>query len=67
MNAAPAGRYGGRVPANRGRCWNIGSDGQIYLGAIFATGIGLLLVPLNWPLYVLSPVVLLAAVVGGGI
>ena len=50
---------------NRGRVANIGSDGQIYMGAIFATGAGLALVPLNMPLYVLSPIVLLAGVVGG--
>jgi simple sugar transport system permease protein len=50
---------------NRGRVANIGSDGQIYMGAIFGTGVGLLLVPLNMPIYVLSPLVLLASIIGG--
>ena len=51
---------------NRGRVANIGSDGQIYMGAIFATGVGLALFPLNMPIYVLSPLVLLAGIIGGG-
>ena len=40
---------------NRGRVFNIGSDGQIYMGAIFATGAGLFLTQFNLPKYRLLP------------
>lgn len=44
---------------------NLGIDGQIYAGAILATGVAFLLD--GWPAVVLLPVVLLAGVVGGGL
>ncbi len=44
---------------------NLGIDGQIYAGAILATGVAFLLD--GWPALVLLPVVLVAGVVGGGL
>ncbi len=44
---------------------NLGIDGQIYAGAILATGVAFLLD--GWPAVVLLPVVLLAGAVGGGL
>ncbi|HKJ57509.1 MAG TPA: ABC transporter permease [Nitriliruptoraceae bacterium] len=44
---------------------NLGVDGQIYAGAILATGVAFLLD--GWPAWLLLPVVLLAGVVGGGL
>ncbi len=44
---------------------NLGIDGQIYAGAILATGVAFLLD--GWPAVVLLPVVLLAGLVGGGL
>jgi len=51
---------------NRGGVYNIGVDGQIYIGAVFATGLGFLLadVPIPAPLIVF--LVLLAGFIGGG-
>jgi len=45
--------------------FNIGAEGQLYIGAIFATWIGLRLS--GQPAYVLLPLILLAGFIGGGI
>lgn len=50
--------------AMRGGFLNVGVDGQIYLGAIFATGVGLLISRDTSPLLGI-PLVLLAGVMGG--
>jgi general nucleoside transport system permease protein len=49
----------GVAVAFRMRVWNIGGEGQLYLGAIGASGIGLLLG--NWP----SPIVIAAMILAG--
>src|SRR5437899_1187420 len=46
--------------------WNIGAEGQLHLGAIFATGTALYLLP--WATsFVLIPAMVLAGAVGGGL
>ncbi len=45
--------------------WNIGAEGQFYMGALFATWI-VLFIP-GWPWYTLLPLATLAALAGGGI
>jgi ABC-type uncharacterized transport system permease subunit len=45
--------------------FNIGAEGQLYLGAIFATWIGLKFS--NLPIWILIPLVILAGFVGGGL
>ena len=40
--------------------WNIGAEGQLYMGAVAATGVALFLVP-DWP----GPAIIAAMVVGG--
>jgi simple sugar transport system permease protein len=45
--------------------WNIGAEGQLYLGAVTATGTGLFLLPTAPPVVVV-PAMILAALVGGG-
>jgi simple sugar transport system permease protein len=54
----------GTCIAFRGRVWNIGLDGQIYLGAIFSAWIGLGLVS-QLPAIVAIPLVLLSSMFGG--
>lgn len=51
--------------ASRGGYLNIGIDGQIYLGAAFATGLAFLLGGLPWAIAV--PLVLAGGIVGGGL
>lgn len=51
--------------AFRCQLWNIGAEGQLYLGAIFATLIGILVTGL--PAYILLPVAIIAGVAGGGL
>lgn len=46
--------------------WNIGAEGQLYLGAIFATGTALYLLP-TAPSYVIIPAMMLAGFVGGAL
>ncbi len=46
--------------------WNIGAEGQLYLGAIFATGTALYIIP-NAPAILLIPVMVLAGFVGGAL
>ncbi|HET6948243.1 MAG TPA: ABC transporter permease [bacterium] len=50
-----------------GGYFNIGVDGQIYLGAIFATGSAFALGALGLPRVVLIPAVLLAGIAGGAL
>jgi len=51
--------------AARGSVFNIGAEGQLYIGAIFATWIGLRFAGL--PAFVLIPLIMAAGFVGGGI
>ncbi len=47
------------------RFWNIGAEGQMIMGAVFASYFGLF--HSDWPHAVLIPVMLLAGIVGGGL
>lgn len=47
------------------RFWNIGGEGQIIMGAIFATYFALF--HADWPSFILFPVMFLAGLVGGGL
>jgi simple sugar transport system permease protein len=45
--------------------WNIGAEGQLYVGALVATGIGI-----SWtglPPYLLLPLIILSSAIGGGL
>mgnify|MGYP002552507552 CR=1 FL=1 len=53
------------TPAFKMRFWNIGAEGQIIMGAIFATYFGVF--HGDWPKAVLLPVMFLAGIVGGGL
>ena len=46
--------------------WNIGAEGQLHLGAIFATGTALYLLP-SAPSYVIIPAMVLAGFIGGAL
>ncbi len=50
----------------KAKFWNIGAEGQLLMGAIFGTWIGLNLGP-DLPFYVIIPLMFLAAFVGGAI
>ena len=50
--------------AFRMRLWNIGAEGQLYLGAVTATGLGLYLLP-EAPASVLIPAMVAAGLLGG--
>src|ERR687890_1118040 len=52
--------------AFRMQLWNIGAEGQLYWGAIFATGVGLFLIP-GAPSWVLVPMMVVAGLLGGGL
>ena len=52
--------------AFRAQLWNIGAEGQLYLGAIGATGVALFLLP-DTPGWVLIPAMMVGGVVGGAI
>jgi simple sugar transport system permease protein len=52
--------------AFRMRLWNIGAEGQFYLGAIFATWIALFGLP-DAPSYVVIPAMVIAGVLGGAL
>jgi ABC-type uncharacterized transport system permease subunit len=55
----------GVAVAFRMQLWNIGAEGQFYMGAVFAT-----YVPLHYPdlpAYIMLPVMMLAGVIGGGL
>lgn len=45
--------------------WNIGGEGQIIMGAVFASYFGLF--HGDWPKFILLPVMLLAGMIGGGL
>ena len=57
---------GGLALAFRAKFWNIGAEGQLLMGAIFATWVGL-----NWgphlPAPVIIPLMFLAGFIGGGL
>lgn len=46
--------------------WNIGAEGQLYMGAIFATGTALFIMPAA-PTLLMIPAMILAGFVGGGL
>ncbi|MDP9469383.1 MAG: ABC transporter permease [Chloroflexota bacterium] len=52
--------------AFRMQLWNIGAEGQLYLGAIAATGIALFVLP-DAPASVLIPAMVLAGLAGGAV
>ncbi len=56
----------GVAVAFRMQLWNIGAEGQLYLGAIFATGTALFLIPAA-PGWVMVPAMIVAAMIGGGL
>jgi simple sugar transport system permease protein len=56
----------GVAVAFRMQLWNIGAEGQLYWGAIFATGIGLFLIP-TAPGWVMVPAMVIGALIGGGL
>lgn len=45
--------------------WNIGADGQMMVGAVFASYFALF--HGNWPSYILIPIMLIAGIIGGGL
>lgn len=47
------------------KLWNIGAEGQFYMGAFAATGVALNFS--EWPSYLLIPAMLAAGMVGGGL
>ncbi len=51
--------------AFRMRFWNIGAEGQMIMGAVFASYFGLF--HGDWPSYILLPVMLIAGIVGGAL
>ncbi|MDD3311403.1 ABC transporter permease [Pseudodesulfovibrio sp.] len=51
--------------AFRAKLWNIGAEGQLYIGAVVATWLGAGSV--EWPSYVMIPYLFLAGAVGGGL
>ena len=52
--------------AFRAQLWNIGAEGQLYLGAIGATGVALFLLP-DAPRLVLIPAMMLGGLAGGAL
>lgn len=55
----------GVAVAFRMQLWNIGAEGQLYLGAIAAAGTALFLIP-GAPAVVMVPAMIIAALIGGG-
>src|SRR5205085_2013961 len=55
----------GTAVAFRVQLWNIGGEGQFYMGAFGATGVELIGGPAGWPAAILLPVMLLAAGIAG--
>src|SRR6478672_6017462 len=55
----------GTAVAFRVQLWNIGGEGQFYMGACGATGVELIGGPAGWPALVLLPLMLLAGFAGG--
>ncbi len=56
----------GVAVAFRMQLWNIGAEGQLYWGAIFATGAALFIFP-TAPAWILVPAMIAAALFGGGL
>ena len=56
----------GVAVAFRMQLWNIGAEGQLYWGAIFATGTALFVIPFA-PGWLMVPAMIVAALIGGGI
>ncbi len=52
--------------AFRGGYWNIGAEGQLLLGAIAATGVGIS-VPAEWPAFVVVPLMIVAGALAGAL
>jgi ABC-type uncharacterized transport system permease subunit len=52
--------------AFRMKLWNIGAEGQLYLGAIFATGTALFIIP-NASAVILIPAMAISGMVGGAL
>src|SRR6185437_12594114 len=57
----------GTAVAFRVRVWNIGGEGQFYMGAFAATGVELVGGPGGWPAAVLLPAMILAGFAGGAV
>jgi simple sugar transport system permease protein len=55
----------GTAVAFRVQLWNIGGEGQFYMGAFGATAVELIGAPAGWPAIVLLPAMLVAGFVGG--
>src|SRR5215471_1693290 len=55
----------GTAVAFRVQLWNIGGEGQFYMGAFGATGVELIGGPAGWPAVVLLPAMFAAAFVAG--
>ncbi len=53
----------GVTVAYRSRLWNIGAEGQLYMGAVFAAGVAIYVGPL--PVWIHLPLTILTAFVGG--
>lgn len=51
--------------AFRAKLWNIGAEAQLYIGAVMTVVLGTGLLPLPW--YILVPVLMAAAVLGGAL
>ena len=56
----------GVAVAFRMQLWNIGAEGQLYWGAIFATGVALFLIP-DAPGWVMVPAMVIGGLLGGGL
>jgi simple sugar transport system permease protein len=56
----------GVAVAFRMQLWNIGAEGQLYLGAIFSTGLALFLIPAA-PGWVMVPAMIVAGLLGGAL
>jgi len=53
--------------AFRARVWNIGAEGQLFLGAFFATGVALHLLPAETPTPVMLTAMAVAGFIGGAL
>lgn len=53
--------------AFRMRLWNIGAEGQLYLGAFMATGVALHLLPADSPAWLMLTTMAIAGFIGGAI
>ncbi len=53
--------------AFRMRLWNIGAEGQLFIGALAATGVALFLLPANTPQALMLAAMAIAGFIGGAI